>query len=89
MREAASSASSAPPTWMKGLANKLWTQAHDKERQFNREKYHKKELVGYKTGLYCPSSPKEKRKLKTDLKQYEANETKRRRLYMLSVQKRC
>ena len=88
VRAAASSAASTEPPWMRSLAQKLWTKQHSKERAFNQDKHHKKELLGFKTGLYRPSSGKEKRKLKIDLNQHEANERKRRRQYMLSVEKR-
>ena len=88
VRRAASSSGVAQPKWMKGLASKLWTREHKREQDFNREKYQKKELIGFKRGLYRPSSPKEERALQKALATYEHHENKRRRQYILSVEKR-
>ena len=88
VRKAASNSEMVQPSWMKGLASTLWTKEHAKEQNFNRDKFRKKELLGFKRGLYQPSSKKEEQTLKKALTTYETHENKRRRTYILSVEKR-
>ena len=84
----ASSTLESPP-WMKNLAAQLWTKEHQEEKQFNRDKHRKKELLALKNGTYAPASARQKRKLESELVSFQDHQKKLRTDYERRIRKRC
>ena len=74
------------PAWMAGLAKKLWSEDHSKERKFNQNKRDARALKAYKDGLLEPPT-KGKRKLDRMLADEEEAETIRRKNYFKRIAK--
>ena len=77
------------PKWLQSLSAKLWTKSHTAEQQFNHKKHARKALLAYQAGLYTPANVSKKRKMDTELQQFQKAEAKKRRDYDRNIEKRC
>ena len=77
------------PSWMQSLSERLWTNKHKKEVDFNKGKMKVKRLEAFRRGGYVPASSREKRALDQQLVIENDKESKRRKEWEKNVSERC